>query len=271
MKNIILLVFITIFISPAFSQKYGEAGLFVGGAYYFGDVHSDLTENTHFSTGINFRQNLNSRWAWNTFFKYASISGDDANADSFFEKQRNLSFQSNIFEVGSVVEFNFLDFKPYKPQSFFQLADVFTPYVVVGISLFYHNPKAYLAGNLYVLRPLQTEGESYTKVSVALPFGFGFKVRVTDRVLMGASIEFRPTFTDYLDDVHYRYPSDPSSLTKTGRDLSNRTIESQAPGGTSWGAQRGNEYNNDWFSYVGISVSYNLKKNPGTCHFNPSK
>ena len=271
MKNILLLVFIIIFISPAFSQKYGEVGLFVGGAHYFGDVHSDFKEDTHLAIGVNYRQNFNSRWAWTNFLKHASISGNDANSDSFFESQRNLSFQSNIIEVGSVVEFNFLDFKPHKPQSFFQLADVFTPYAFVGISLFYHNPKAYLAGNLYELRPLETEGESYSKVSVALPFGFGFKVRVTDRVLMGASLEFRPTFTDYLDDVHYRYPVDPSTLSKTARDLSNRTTEFQGPGGVSWGAQRGNEYNNDWFSYLGISISYNLKKNPSSCYFNSGK
>lgn len=271
MKGLLLLSFITIFINPTFSQKYGEVGLFVGGAYFFGDVYSDIQNNSGFSTGVNYRQNYNSRWAWNNFFKYANISGDDSNSDSYFENQRNLSFQSTIYEVGSTVEFNFLDFSPHKPQSFFQLADVFTPYAFVGISMFYHNPKAYLAGNLYELRPFETEGESYSRVSVSMPFGFGFKVRVSDRILMGTSIEFRPTFTDYIDDVHKRYPVDPSSLSKTARDLSNRTIESQAPGGSSWGAQRGDEFNNDWFSYLGISVSYNLKKNPGSCHFNPGK
>jgi hypothetical protein len=268
MKKVLLIVFITIFISPAFSQKYGEAGLFIGSSYYSGDVYSTPSKNTHLSYGLNYRQNFNSRWAMSFFARKAAISGDDVNAESEFETQRNLSFQSNIVEGGAVVEFNFLDFKPFKPQSFFQLADVFSPYAFVGISMFYHNPKAYLAGNLYELRPLETEGEKYTKVSVAIPFGMGVKLRLTDRMLLAVSAEFRATFTDYLDDVRYRYPVDPSQMSKTARDLSNRSLEAQGAGGSSWGSQRGNQYDNDWFSYLGITLSYNLKKNPSTCHFN---
>lgn len=271
MKRVLFIAFILFSINPAFSQKYGEVGLFVGSSYYFGDVYSTPAENAQLSVGLNYRQNFNSRWAWNFFARYAPITGDDANSNVSFEKQRNLSFQSNIYEFGSIVEFNFLDFKPYKPQSFFQLADVFTPYVFAGFSLFYHNPKAYLAGNLYELRPLSTEGNNYKKVSVALPFGFGFKFRLSDQFLLGLAAEFRPTFTDYLDDVSTRYPVTPDELSKTGRDLSNRTLEPQGSGGNSWGSQRGNPYNKDWFSYAGFTLSFNLKKNPGTCHFNPSK
>tara|TARA_R110002050_G_scaffold290260_1_gene443796 strand:- start:127576 stop:128391 length:816 start_codon:yes stop_codon:yes gene_type:complete len=271
MKRILILAIVTIIVNPAFSQKYGEVGLFVGSSYYLGDVYSSPQKDAHLSLGVNYRQNFNARWAWNFIGRYASISGNDANSNNAFETQRNQSFQSNIFELATTVEFNFLDFKPHSPQSFFQVADVFTPYAFVGISLFYHNPKAYLAGNLYELQPLATEGVTYSKIGVALPFGFGFKFRLSDRMILGLTAEFRPTFTDYLDDVSTRYPVDPSGLTKTGRDLSNRTLEAQGVNGSSWGAQRGNDYNNDWFSYGGFTLSYNLKKNPGTCHFNPSK
>ncbi len=271
MKKVLFIAFIIILNNPTFSQKYGEVGLFVGSSYYFGDVYSTPSKDAHTSFGLNYRQNFNSRWALNFLARYALISGDDANSNVAFETQRNLSFQSDVYEFGSVVEFNFLDFKPFKPQSFFKIADVFTPYAFVGITLFYHNPKAYLAGNLYELRPLSTEGESYNKVSVAIPFGFGFKFRLSDRFLLGLAAEFRPTFTDYLDDVSTRYPVSPDGLSKTGRDLSNRALEPQGSGGNSWGAQRGNPYNNDWFSYAGFTLSFNLKKNPGSCHFNPSK
>lgn len=271
MKRILIIAFIATICNPTFSQKYGEVGLFVGASYFSGDVNSSLKENAHFSVGLNYRQNFDSRWAWNFFGRYAPVSGEDASSNNPFEVQRNQSFQSKIFEIGSTVEFNFLDFKPHRPQSFFQVADVFTPYAFVGISLFYHNPKSYLAGNLYELKPLSTEGVEYSRIGVALPFGFGFKFRVSDRMILGLAAEFRPTFTDYLDDVSTRYPDNPDELTKTGRDLSNRTLEAQGVNGSSWGAQRGNDYNNDWFSYGGFTVSYNLKKNPGTCHFNPSK
>ena len=271
MKKTFVLVFITIFFNPAFSQKYGEVGLFVGSTSFMGDVHSTLSENSHASVGVNYRQNFNSRWAWNFIVRQGKLTGDDVNSNNPFEVQRNLNFQTNIWEFGTMLEFNFLEFKPHSPASFFQVADVFTPYLFVGISLVQFNPKSYLSGNLYELQPLATEGVSYSKVAIALPIGFGFKFRLSDRVLLGIAGEFRITASDYLDDVSTRYPEDPNSLSKTARDLSNRALQSQGSGGSSWGAQRGNEYNKDWFSYLGFTLSYNLKKNPSSCHFNPSK
>ena len=271
MNKVLLLVFGIIFYNPAFSQKYGEVGLFFGSSMFRGDVHTSISHNSHFAFGINYRQNFNSRWALNFKLRQAKVTGEDAKSDIVFEKHRNLSFQSNITDFSTVLEFNFLEFKPYSPQSFFQNADVFTPHLFLGISLFRFNPKAYLAGNLYDLAPLQTEGVSYSKVSVAFPIGFGFKFRLNDRLLLDVTAEYRITATDYLDDVSTRYPSDPDVLSKTTRDLSNKTIQSQGSGGSSWGAQRGNDLNNDWFSYLGFTLSYNLRKNPTSCHFNTSK
>ena len=271
MKKIFLFVFLTNILSPAFSQQYGEVGIFVGGTYFMGDVYSDVSKNTHFTFGVDYRYNFGSRWAWRTDFKYGEVSGNDANSSVDFEIQRNLSFTNSYYQLGTFVEFNFLNFKPYKPQSYFQDADVFTPFVYVGFAMFYHNPKAILAGNEYELQPLQTEGVKYSKVGVAMPFGFGFKFRLTDRLLLSVHGELAPTFTDYLDDVSTRYPVDPSSLTKTAKDLSNRSLESQGINNSSWGAQRGTEYNNDWLTSAVITLNFNLKKNPGNCHFNPNK
>ncbi|MFT4752900.1 MAG: hypothetical protein ACI85Q_000436 [Salibacteraceae bacterium] len=271
MNKVIILFIVTIFVNPTFSQSYGEVGLFVGGTTFRGDVHSTVSDNTHLSVGIKYRNNFNSRWSWSFDVRHAKLSGDDQFSDSQFEAQRNLSFQSNVLEFGTSVEFNFLEFKPHSPQSFFQVADVFSPYVSVGISLIRFNPKAYLSGNLYELHPLETEGVKYSRIAVTLPIGLGFKFRVSDRMILGLSGELRITSSDYLDDVSTRYPTDPDVMSKTAQDMSNRTLQSQGPDGDSWGAQRGDDYNNDWFSYLGITISYNLKKNPGTCHFNPSK
>lgn len=271
MNKLLILVFITIFVNPTFSQKYGEVGLFVGSSFFMGDVYSDMSNNSHLSAGVNYRQNFNSRWAWNFILRHAKLTGNDVGSQASFENQRNLSFQSNVLELGTMVEFNFLDFTPHSPQGFFQIADVFTPYVFVGLSIVRFNPKAYLSGNLYELQPLETEGVNYSKVALTIPVGFGFKFRLSDRMVLSLMGELRITSSDYLDDVSTRYPDDPDMLTKTTRDLSNRTLQSQGSGGSSWGTQRGNNYNNDWFSYVGFSLSFNLRKNPGTCHFNPSK
>lgn len=271
MKKILLIVILAIASGSAYSQRYDEIGLFVGGSYFSGDVHTSIVDDSKLSLGLAYRHNFNSRWAWRTDFRWAQLTGDDANSTVEFESQRNLSFQSNVYELSSTVEFNFFDFKPFKPQSYFQKSDIFTPYLLVGLSIFYHNPKAYLAGNLYELRPYATEGVDYSKVSVALPFGMGIKFRVSDRLIFGVSMEMRATVTDYLDDVSTSYPSNPSQMSKTARDLSNKTLESQGANGSSWGTQRGIAYNNDWFNYAGFTLTFNLKKNPSSCHFNPTK
>lgn len=271
MREVVVYLFIIFSISPALSQKYDEVGLFVGGSYFFGDVHSEIQENTHLSAGLLYRKNFNARWAIRYDLRYAQISGNDANADNAFKLQRNLSFESNVYEFATMVEFNFFDFNPFKPASFFQEPDLITPYVAAGLSILTYNPKAELAGNVYELRPLATEGENYGRVALAMPLCFGVKMRAADRLILGIGLEFRPTITDYLDDVSKRYPTDPSQMSKTARDLSNRTLIPQNRDGESWGAQRGNANNNDWFSYAGITLTYNLKKNPSACHFNPHK
>lgn len=271
MKKTIVIAFLITFINPAFSQKYGEAGLFVGGSYFMGDVYSTVPEDLGLALGVSYRRNLNSRWAIRFDAKRLEFSGSDENSDDNFEIQRNQSFTNIAYSFGANIEFNFLNFKPYKPQSYFQNADVFTPFVSFGLSILTHNPKTTLAGNEYELRPLMTEGVSYSSVTVGLPMGFGFKFRLSDRFQMALIGELTPTFTDYLDDVSTKYPDDPNSLSKTGRDLSNRTLVAQGPEGSSWGTQRGNEINNDWLSSVVLSVSYNLRKNPSSCHFNTNK
>jgi hypothetical protein len=271
MRSVVAIFAIIFSISPALSQKYDEVGLFVGGSYFFGDVHSSISENTNFSTGILYRKNFNTRWAIRYDFRYAQLEGVDANSENTFKLQRNLSFNSNVFEFSTMVEFNFFDFTPFKPQSFFQSPDVITPYVAVGISIFTHNPTAELAGNVYELRPLETEGKSYGRIGLALPLVFGVKMRAADRLILGLSVGLRPTTTDYLDDASTRYPVDPSGMSKTASDLSNRTLIPQGSDGESWGAQRANQNTNDWFSYAGLTLTYNLVKNPSSCHFNQNK
>jgi hypothetical protein len=271
MKKIAVFIFLLINLNPVFSQ-YGEIGFSLGGSLFLGDVHSQIPDNLGLSAGVGYRLNANSRWAWRSDFRYLQLSGNDANSSNEFELQRNLNFTSNAFQFATHLEFNFFSFEPYNNiQSRVQGADIFTPYVSIGISLLHHNPKSTLAGNEYELRPLMTEGVEYSKIVIGVPLGFGFKFRLADRLIMGLCGELTPVFSDYLDDVSYRYPEDPASMSKTSRDLSNRTTEAQGLNNVSWGAQRGDDYVRDWLSSVVITVNYNLRKNPTSCHYNPNK
>ncbi len=271
MKIPVFLIISLVISINAFPQRLLELGAFGGLSYYNGDINPSAhlrASNNHLAFGVTARQTLNPRWALKASLLFGNLSGEDSHSDDPFVQYRNLSFNSPIYELSTVVEFNFRAFNPFNPPSAFKHPDYFTPYTFIGISGFYFNPQASLDGNNYELQPLQTEGEDYSRTGIAIPFGVGFKLRLSERMLFSAEYGLRRTFTDYIDDVSSRYPDDPSTLSQTARKLSDRSLEQQGSDGSNWGTQRGNSQTNDWFSFVGITLSINITGNPDACHFN---
>ncbi len=256
------------------AQRFNEIGVLGGVSFYNGDLNPSKvfpSKNLHFAGAVFYRYNWNPRWAIRYQLSYAKVSADDKYSNDPFQVNRNLSFYSNVWDFSTSVEFNFLHFTPFKPSSFFQASDVLSPYIFLGLSFFYFNPKTTLDGNIYQLHDLTTESKSYSRFSVALLFGLGMKFRLSDRFVAGIEWGMRRTFTDYLDDVSTIYPEDPSQLSQTARDLSDRSLTPQGRDGTNWGTQRGNAYTKDWYSIVGVTLTYNITRNPNNCHFNQIK
>lgn len=255
----------------AFPQRHFELGAFGGLSYYNGDINPSghlRATNNHLALGVTARQTLNPRWALKASLLFGNLSGEDSHSNDPFQQYRNLSFNSPIYELSTIIEFNFRAFNPFNPPSAFKHPDYFTPYTFIGLSAFYFNPQTSLDGNNYELQPLSTEGEDYSRTGIAIPFGMGIKLRLSERMLFSAEYGLRRTFTDYIDDVSGRYPDDPSILSQAGRKLSDRSLEQQGSDGSNWGTQRGNSQTNDWFSFVGITLSFNITGNPDACHFN---
>lgn len=274
MKKIFLLGTIILSTILSQAQKYWDLGFFVGSSYYIGDINPGKhfkSTDTHPSFGLHLRKNTNSRWSFKSTFKYGKVSAKDSDSDDLFQKNRNLSFESVLIEAGGLVEFNFLSYNPYNKSTYFQYPDYFTPYVFIGLTGFYFEPKTELNGNRYNLRDLKTEGKTYQPYSFAIPFGMGIKLRITERIGIEFEYGFRKTFTDYLDDVSSTYPTNPNSLSETGADLSDRSLAQQGPNGTNWGTQRGDSSKNDSFSFAGISLIFNINRNPNRCHFDQDK
>jgi hypothetical protein len=274
MKNSLLIAVFLIIGIKALPQRYLELGVFGGVSYYTGDLNPNAyfpLENTHMALGLAGRYNFNSRWAMRFNLTHGNISGNDGNSSDPFQQNRNLSFYSSINEASAVMEFNFLYFDPYNPMSYFKGPDKFTPFIYGGLSVFNFNPKARIGQNEYELRAYTTELEEYSRTSIAIPFGGGFKFRLSDRLIVTTEWGMRKTFTDYLDDVSGMYPDSPQQLSETGADLSDRSVKQQGKDGSNWGTQRGNSQTTDWFSFAGITLTYNIHKNPNHCHFNQWK
>src|SRR5690606_20213584 len=128
-----------------------------------------------------------------------------------------------------------------------------------GVGLAYFEPKAYLDGERYKLRELETEpGKSYSPITLAVPMGLGFKYNIKDNWTLGLEFGWRMTTTDYLDDVSTKYPASAYTVTATSPvsdQLANRTGNSVGPNST-----RGNPSNNDSYYFVGFTIYKTIRK-----------
>jgi Outer membrane protein beta-barrel domain len=175
---------------------------------------------------------------------------------------RNLSFQTNIIELNLVGEYTFLDITRTK----------FSPFIFGGIAIFHFDPYAYdTSGHKVFLQPLSTEGEGlpqypgqmpYNLTQFAIPFGGGFKFRVSENIVLAYEVGFRKTFTDYLDDVSTFYVDQNILAAAKGPlavEMAYRANELKggAPYPTA-GTTRGGSRYKDMYYYTGIRVSIAL-------------
>jgi hypothetical protein len=253
-KSILLLCFLLTVLS--IRAQYFEVGAMTGTSNYIGDLSEQRlsTENFHGLIGIFGRYNATKFLSIKSTLLKGSISGSDENARSASLRERNLSFRSDILEFAVTSEVNF---SPYNIRD--QKTGV--PYFFTGLAVTHFNPQAQMRGAWYDLQPLQTEGKSYKRTTVAIPFGLGMKFNVSYKLNFGLEIGARRTFSDYLDDVSTYYP-DIIELRRnapTTAALAYRTPELTGEFGENpMGIDRGDSGNNDWYFFGGLTVSVNL-------------
>lgn len=251
-KSFLIIGFILLIFSVDLSaQKGWEAGGWIGGAIYYGDLNSSINlKGLGIAGGVNSRYNYNNRISAKGSFNFGRIKADDANSSNNFEKARNLSFHSNIFDLTGIFEFNFLPYVHGSKKYYY------TPYLGAGLSIFRYNPKAELNGTTYSLRDFGTEGQGqeYGSFSGGLTIVAGWKWDLSYDLSLNIEASYRRLLTDYLDDVSQTYPDNATLLAQRGQiavDLSDRTL---VDGISGLGRQRGNSKDNDTYSFIGISL-----------------
>src|SRR4051812_3018332 len=275
MKRLTAVFFVTIFFfttnihaqEPVVQE--GEFGIGVGAGHYFGDLNTRARLNRpKIAAGIFFRKNFGNYIAARIVANYAQLGYSDIyNTQNEFMQTRNLSFNTNVWELSLRGDFNFFRFLPGDPEF------NFTPYVSLGIGVFSYDPYAYLQGEKYFLRPLGTEGQGsslypdrkpYSSMAICFPIGVGVKYAFNERFNIGLEITHRFTTTDYLDDVSTTYvdpavfPNMPDGSPSPARLLSDRSYEYGTPIGIK-GRQRGIETNKDQFITALVYFSFNLQ------------
>jgi hypothetical protein len=266
MRPLVLTIILTFLLSQAMhAQKSGqtdfELGLSGGVSWYNGDInpYAHFSNNYwHESVGVSLRRNLNQRFVLRAQINFGHISADDIQSSSQFQSNRNLNFSSPLYEAASTLEFNFLPFDALINKH------RFSPYSFIGIAGFYFNPSTIIEGSVYELQPLETEGESYLQYGISIPFGFGFKLALNDRIIVSTDWGLRKTFTDYLDDVSAVYPNQ-SDISGLSQDISDRSLVQSGPDGTNWGTQRGNSVTKDYYTFAMVTLAVRLGPKKGSC------
>lgn len=246
----------------------GEYGISLGAGHYFGDLNPNPRFNRPgLALGAFFRKQFGSYVAVRVSGNYTYLGYSDRyNTSNEYMYRRNLSFNTNIWELAVMGDFNFLKYIPGSEWN------RFTPYITFGLGVFNYDPYAYYNGQKVYLRPLGTEGQgsalypdrkTYGSMAVCFPLGVGFKYSLNRNINLGFEVLYRFTTTDYIDDVSKTYAPDaqaqtlPDGTPTTWYALQDRSNATGDPIGIK-GRQRGYSNQKDGYLTAQVMLSFNL-------------
>ena len=271
-RFLVLFAFCTSFCFVARAQMEaitydGEFGITVGAAHYFGDLNTRASLNRPKpALGAFFRKQFGNYVALRAAVHYARVGYSDIYSKNDYQRRRNLSFNSDIWEFALMGDFNFFKFVPGEPG--YQ----FTPYVSLGAGVFSYDPYAYLGGEKIFLRPLGTEGQGstlypdrkpYKTLGICFPIGMGIKYNINRNFNFSLEVTYRYTNTDYLDDVSTTYanpaafPPLPNGQPTVAYKLQDRSYETGTPIGSE-GRQRGFSGQRDSYVIFEAGIAFTL-------------
>ncbi len=205
-----------LFVTSSRAQFLHEIGFFVGGTNYSGDIGNEtFIAPNRVGGSLLYKRNLNQRLSLRTTLSVFPIADNDANASNIVRQQRGFYFSNTIYEFAMGLEFNYLDFDITSSY------DTSTPYILVEFSGFYYHTVT-----------SETDG-SYNyagKVAYSIPFGIGYKSKITRSFSYGLELKARYTFEDDLD-------------------YNNENIAS---------LRFGNPKTKDWYFFTGVSLTYSF-------------
>ena len=237
-----------------------EIGAWLGTTHYFGDLNPNLGLNRPgIAGGGLLRYNFNPRISGKIGVSYGKISAYDSDSDSPFQKARNLSFRSDIFDATAQLEFNFMRYVHGSRD------ETFSPYMLLGFGVFTFSPQTQYQGKWISLAQLGTEGQyigaEYSLVQPHIAYGMGIKWDLTREWAMNFELSSRKLFTDYLDDVSGNY-TDNANLRSLRGDLAVALADRSAYKNDGKigqpTRQRGDGLNEDTYIMVGLALVYNF-------------
>ena len=170
-------------ISNSVGAQLIEFGAGIGVTNYSGDLAPGYKLSiAKPAASLHYRLNFSEIVSTRFTLTYGGIKGDDSNPVDVLGENRNHSFSSNIFEISSVFEYHFLDYKDRKsPQKW-------SPYAFFGF------------GMMRLKNPSKVS-EDYNLNQAVIPMGLGFKHKIGKQFVAEFEAGARKTFFDYLDGI----------------------------------------------------------------------
>lgn len=294
------LAFLLLCVDSVFAQYKWDFGGSFGPSNYLGDVGSGgdakklgktsynrfgnvQWNETKFNLGGYARYRVHPKVSIRGSVTNVRIKGDDKFSSSVGRKARNLSFRNDLLETSITGEYYFYQTNDMSKAKRTGIKTGwggagkrkdFSAYVFAGVAGVYTNPKAQYNGSWVKLQPLQTEGVKYSKFAIAIPMGVGVLYTVSRKWKFGFELNYRQTFSDYLDDVSAVYVDPKTLADPTAVALSNRRGELTDPSlpkvenygyqyndiTKTWEAQkRGDAKQDDTYLTATFTVGYVLK------------
>lgn len=205
---------------------------------------------------------------------YGWLRGDDQTTMEQYRSNRNLHFRSPIVEFSGQLEYSIIKERQGHRYNLRRVRGIkgfkTNTYFFVGVGGLYFNPRAKLDGKWYSLQPLGTEGQGlvptrkpYSRFTVCIPYGIGFKYGMNRRWNIGLELGVRKTFSDYLDDVSTTYYDNALIRDAKGDVAAYLADPSDGthPNWTSAYQQRGDAKDKDSYMLLSINLTYKLHTN----------
>jgi hypothetical protein len=242
-------------------------------------------EKTLFKTSfaVDYRYYLAKHVILRQSIAWHKVAGDDKLTAEPFRNNRNLNFQSHIFEYDMMMEFQFMSMRDHerhglKNHSGRRIGWRYRSiggYFFGGIGTFYFNPTSTYYGSKVKLHEMHTEGQGlpdgpkqYKRMSVSVPVGMGFRMAINRQWYITLEGSYRFTFTDYIDDVSGYYYDNQAIADNYGiaaaymANPSLQNAELIARNGydpTNAGYQRGDPTDKDGYMTATIGVHYRFR------------
>ena len=266
MKIFSTLLFIFLFDIVINAQS--RLGLMLGGGaiYYSGEMNDRVLTHEkllrpYVNAGILYR--LSNRFDIWANYMHGQVVGADSLAIKYALRKRNLSFKTDVDELGINIGYRILGDRKGNQRKVI-------PYLFAGFAGFHYRSKAEIEGNWVDLQSLGTEGQyikegnypkPYELYQITVPAGIGVEFFLSKAFALRLEAAHHFLFTDYFDDVSSNYP-DSASLAATSNGamavaFSNKIIDGGFPAN---GTARGDVKTKDSYTHIGIVLQWTPAK-----------